>query len=164
MSPSITSADGSNLEVECLSCALVSGVVPPTGGVIFESAHFHVHQDVAYPIRGLVIVAAKRHFYCLDELTAVEQTEFISLVHKLRHEQRIRLGIEKVYYFYNEDTTHHFHFWMVPRYAWMDQFGRSVESLRPVLLYARNNMNDEKNRKTVLEGISALQAGMKAYK
>lgn len=94
----------------------------------------------------------------------MEQNEFISLVHKLRHEQRIRLGIEKVYYFYNEDTTHHFHLWMVPRYAWMDQFGRSVEFLRPVLVYAKNNMNDEKNRKTVLEGISALQAGMKAYK
>lgn len=68
MSPSITLADGRILEVECLSCALVSGVVPPVGGVIFESAHFHVHQDVAYPIRGLVIIAAKRHLYCLDNL------------------------------------------------------------------------------------------------
>jgi hypothetical protein len=58
----ITLADGRAVEVECLSCALTSGLIAPTGGVIYESSLFHVHQDVAYPIRGLVILASKRHF------------------------------------------------------------------------------------------------------
>lgn len=156
-------ADGRTVEVECLSCALTSGLIPPTGGVIYESDRFHVHQDVAYPIRGLAIVASKRHFYGMDELTNDEQLEFISLIHKVRHEQRARLGIDNVYYFYNEDTSHHFHLWMVPRYEWMAEFGKSVESLRPVLLHARNHLNNDENRKAVIDGIEALRTGLKDF-
>ena len=37
-------ADGRSVEVDCLSCALTSGLITPTGGVIFESSNFHVHQ------------------------------------------------------------------------------------------------------------------------
>lgn len=66
-----------------------------------------------------------------------------------------------VYYFYNEDTTHHFHLWMVPRYKWMYEFGHSVESLRPVLLYARNNLNTEENRSKVIQTIDKLRQGLK---
>ncbi len=157
----ITLADGRTVEVECLSCALTSGLITPTGGVIYESEHFHVHQDIAYPIRGLVILASKRHFYGMDELTTEEQMEYILLIHKIRLKQRTLLGIDKVYYFYNEDTTHHFHLWMVPRYEWMKQFGNSVESLRPVLLHARNYMNDEVNMGFVLEGITILRDGLR---
>ncbi|WP_159888699.1 HIT family protein [Paenibacillus puerhi] len=163
MSRQIILADGRTVEVECLSCALTSGVITPTGGVIFESKHFHVHQDVAYPIRGLVILASKRHFYGMDELTDEEQAEYISLIHKIRKEQRKRLGIDQVYYFYNEDTTHHFHLWMVPRYEWMKEFGNSVESLRPVLLHARKNMNNEENMKFVIEGINNLRDGLSDF-
>ncbi|WP_314588630.1 diadenosine tetraphosphate hydrolase [Paenibacillus terrigena] len=157
----ITLADGRSIEVDCLSCALTSGLIQPTGGVIYESSRFHIHQDVAYPIRGLVILASKRHFYCMDELSDEEQVEYISLIHRIRSAQRTKLGIEKVYYFYNEDTTHHFHLWMVPRYEWMSQYGKSVESLRPVLLHARNNLNDEENMRSVIEGINKLKGFFK---
>ncbi|MNI92114.1 hypothetical protein D3C73_1498710 [compost metagenome] len=85
------------------------------------------------------------------------------MIRKIRNEQRNCLGIDKVYYFYNEDTTHHFHLWMVPRYEWMYQFGKSVESLRPALLHARNNMNDEENMKSVIEGISILRDSMRGF-
>ncbi|MCA1029580.1 diadenosine tetraphosphate hydrolase [Bacillus timonensis] len=153
----ITLANGDTVEVECLSCALTSGLVEPEGGVIVETEHFHAHQDVAYPIKGLVIVASKRHVTCLDELTEEERFEYITLLSTIRKAQRDVLGIEHVYYFYNEDTTHHFHTWMVPRYEWMYEFGRSVESVRPVLLYARNEMNDETNRKEVLKAIDQLR-------
>jgi diadenosine tetraphosphate (Ap4A) HIT family hydrolase len=154
-------ADDRTIEVECLSCAITSGLIEPTGGVIVETKHFHVHQDVAYPIPGLVILASKRHFYCMDELTTEERSEYIELVYRIREAQRKLLGIEKVYYFYNEDTTHHFHLWLVPRYEWMYQFGNSVESLRPVLLHARNNLNSEDNMKRVIAAITKLQEGLK---
>lgn len=164
MSRTIKLADGRTLEVECLSCALSSGLIEPTGGVIVETKHFHVHQDVAYPIPGLVILASKRHFYCMDELTAEEQLEYIELICKIREAQRKLLGIEKVYYFYNEDTTHHFHLWMVPRYEWMYEFGNSVESLRPVLLHARNNLNNEDNMKQVISAITKLREELNEVK
>lgn len=160
----ITLADGRNLEVECLSCAITSGLIEPTGGVIAETKYFHVHQDVAYPIPGLVILASKRHFYCMDELTIEERLEYIELIYRIREAQRKILGIEKVYYFYNEDTTHHFHLWLVPRYEWMYEFGKSVESLRPVLLHARNNLNNEDNMKIVISAITKLREELSKVK
>ncbi|PWW29596.1 hypothetical protein DFO73_104236 [Cytobacillus oceanisediminis] len=69
---SITLANGKTIEVECLSCAVTSGVAEPEGGTIIETEHFHAHQDVAYPVKGLVILASKRHILCLDELTEKE--------------------------------------------------------------------------------------------
>lgn len=153
-------ANGTTVEVECLSCALTAGLIEPTGGVIYEDEFFHAHQDVAYPIPGLVILASKRHFYCMDELTEDESNRYMKLVRKIRDAQRKELGIEYVYYFYNEDTTHHFHLWMVPRYEWMKPFGNSVESLRPALLHSRNAMNNETNIKHVIECIEKLRRAL----
>ena len=115
----ITLSNGQSVEVECLSCALTSGLIEPAGGVVYETEHFHAHQDVAYPIKGLIILASKRHVVGLDELTKIERLDYIETLSKIRKAQRDALGIEHVYYFYNEDTTHHFHTWMVPRYEWM---------------------------------------------
>lgn len=157
----ITMANGETIEVECLSCALVNGVIEPEGGVVVETEHFHAHQDVAYPIPGLIILASKRHLKSLDELTEAERLDYITILSKIRKAQREVLGIESVYYFYNEDTTHHFHTWMVPRYEWMYEFGRSVESVRPVLLHARNEMNDEANVRNVRQAIAALTEELK---
>lgn len=152
----ITLSNGHTVEVECLSCALTSGLIEPVGGVVYETEYFHAHQDVAYPIKGLIIVASKRHITCLDELTETEKTDYINILTKIRKAQREVLGIQHVYYFYNEDTTHHFHMWMVPRYEWMYQFGRSVESVRPVLFHARNEMNRGENLQEVMEAIKQL--------
>jgi diadenosine tetraphosphate (Ap4A) HIT family hydrolase len=152
----ISLSNGQVVEVDCLSCALTSGLIQPDGGVVYETDYFHAHQDVAYPIRGLIILASKRHIKSFDELNEKEKIDYITILSRIRQAQRDVLGIEYVYYFYNEDTTHHFHTWLVPRYDWMYDFGRSVESLRPVLLHARNEMNDDENVKEVMEAIHAL--------
>jgi hypothetical protein len=51
---------------------------------------------------------------------------------------------------------------MVPRYEWMYEFGRSVESVRPVLLHARNNMNNEENTEEVMSAIKALTEALRS--
>lgn len=127
----------------CISCEIVTGVRQPAGGAIVETASFHAHQDVAYPVPGLVIVAARRHFVALDEMTPGEVAELLPLMVRIRRAQREVLELAHSYYFYNEDTTHHFHVWMVPRYPWMAAFGRSIESVRPALLHARATMGGE---------------------
>jgi diadenosine tetraphosphate (Ap4A) HIT family hydrolase len=156
----ITLANGETVEVQCLSCAITSGLIEPEGGTVIESEYFHAHQDVAYPIEGLVILASKRHFSCLDEIYDEEAADLICILRKIRAAQREALGIDYVYYFYNEDTTHHFHIWMVPRYPWMEAFGRSVESVRPVLLHARHKLNTEENRKNVHDALKKLRRNL----
>lgn len=132
-------------------------MIEPDGGVVYETKYFHAHQDVAYPIKGLIILASKRHIKSFDELTEEEKLDYIQTLTRIRQAQREVLNIEYVYYFYNEDTTHHFHTWMVPRYEWMYEFGRSVESVRPTLLHARNHMNDTKNMEEVMTAINLLK-------
>ncbi|MCI2400485.1 hypothetical protein MN188_13890 [Aliiroseovarius sp. N1Y82] len=63
----------------------------------------HVHQDVAYPVPGQVILASRRHFRTLTDMTSLETA------------QSKILGVEHVYYFHNVNTSHHFYLWMVPR-------------------------------------------------
>lgn len=77
---------------ECLSCAVIQGTRATLGGVIYETAAFHAHQDVAYPIPGLVILAAKRHVKSLDELTAAEADDFIRAARQIRAAQRTALA------------------------------------------------------------------------
>ncbi|CAH0286903.1 hypothetical protein SRABI133_04117 [Peribacillus simplex] len=82
-----------------MSCALTSGLIEPDGGVVIETEYFHAHQDVAYPIKGLIILASKRHIKCFDELNEEERLDYINLLTKIRQAQRKVLGIEFVYYF-----------------------------------------------------------------
>jgi 8-oxo-dGTP pyrophosphatase MutT (NUDIX family)/diadenosine tetraphosphate (Ap4A) HIT family hydrolase len=146
---------------KCLSCEIVKGVTDTIGGTILDTKHFHAHQDFAYPIPGLVILASKRHIYSIDEMTEEEAFEYIEVMRAIRTAQRKVIGIEHVYYFYNEDTSHHFHTWMVPRYEWMSSFGKSVESVRPVLLNARDNMNNEENIENVKLAAQGLYEELK---
>jgi diadenosine tetraphosphate (Ap4A) HIT family hydrolase len=145
----------------CLSCDIIEGKRTPIGDVILETEFFHAHQDIAYPIPGLVIIASKRHFYCIDDLNKDEAEDFVNIVMKIRKCQRHALNIEYVYYFYNEDTKHHFHLWMVPRYEWMKKFGRSVESLRPVLLYAKEKFSNEEGTKNIINAIKMIKESLK---
>jgi diadenosine tetraphosphate (Ap4A) HIT family hydrolase len=154
-------ADGRSFTVECLSCSIVKGEIEPSGGTIYETPYFHAHQDVAYPIIGLVILASKRHVKCLDELTEEERLDYINTLYRIRKAQRDVLGIDYVYYFYNEDTSHHFHTWMVPRYNWMYDYGRSVESIRPALLHAREKRNTKDEVNSVLKAIFHLRDHLK---
>lgn len=91
---------------------------------------------------------------------ADEATDYIGFLRRIREAQRKVLGIDYVYYFYNEDTTQHFHTWMVPRYDWMNVFGRSVESVRPVLLHARNEMATEGNLQNVRMAVDSLREAL----
>lgn len=93
----ITLSNGKTVEFDCLSCALTSDFVEPDGGVVFETEYFHAHQDVAYPIKGLIILASKRHITCFDELTVKDKTDYIYVLTKIRKAQREVLGIEYVY-------------------------------------------------------------------
>jgi diadenosine tetraphosphate (Ap4A) HIT family hydrolase len=145
---------------DCLSCAIVRGERASLGGTIIETGAFHSHQDVAYPVPGLVIVAAKRHIKCFDELNEDEAAELGVLVRRIRAAQRDVLDVAHVYYFYNEDTSHHFHLWMVPRYEWMQAFGRSVESLRPALVHAREHMASPAELAITEHSVGLLRAAL----
>lgn len=92
-----------------------------------------------------------------------ESNEFSKLIRTIRAAQRDALGIENVYCFYNEDTSHHFHLWMMPRYPWMQTFGRSIESVRPALVHARQTMSTDQHLAEVEQAAYKLRDALSQY-
>jgi len=71
------------------------------------------------------------------------------------------LKIDEVYLFQNEDSDSPFHLWIFPRYRWMEKFGRKIQSVRPIMNYAKENMLNEKVAKEVKEYVKKMSLYMK---
>lgn len=67
------------------------------------------------------------------------------------------LGIDVVYFHQEEDTSHHFHLWIFPIYGWMNKFGKKIQSVRPIMDYAKKEMKSEKNLKIVQKSLEKLK-------
>jgi diadenosine tetraphosphate (Ap4A) HIT family hydrolase len=124
---------------------------------IITSKHFTVSQDWEVPIPGFFIIAPLRKIKSIDEFTDEEATEFISLLRKVRLGMREVLKIKNVYLFENEDSIHGFHMWIFPRYNWMQKFGRKIESVKPIMIYAVKNMTNDETLENVKESVNVMK-------
>ncbi len=129
---------------------------------IIKTELFDARQDWETPIPGFFIVASVRKIKSVADFTNKEASEFIRLVCKLRQGMKEALGINDVYLFQNEQTSHHdFHLWIFPRYQWMEQFGRKIESVRPIINYAKENMQNESIFAEVRDCVQKMREYMK---
>lgn len=155
----IVDIKGNKKQIGCLGCAIQKGEVE-SPGLIASSEYFSAHQDYEIPIPGFVILASKRHLQSIDEFTNEERSDFIEFLCRLRKTMRQALHIQVVYLIQEEDTSHHFHVWMFPRYDWMTKkFGKKIQSVRPIMEYARKNLKTEEN----LEKVNGAIEKMKTY-
>jgi diadenosine tetraphosphate (Ap4A) HIT family hydrolase len=150
---------GNKIQVGCMGCDIQQGKIKhPSGAPILLTEHFDAHQDVEIPIPGFVILASRRHFMGVDEMRAEEQKDFIDSLCGLRKAMREILNIQTVYLIQEEDTSHHFHLWMFPRYDWMkEKFGRKIQSVRPVMEYAKESLRTEKNLQEIDETVQKMR-------
>jgi len=94
----------------------------------------------------------------VDEFTKEERADFIEFLYRLRKTMREALDIQVVYLIQEEDTSHHFHVWIFPRYDWMaEKFGRKIQSVRPIMEYARENMKTLDNLKNIDEAVKKIK-------
>jgi diadenosine tetraphosphate (Ap4A) HIT family hydrolase len=149
---------GKKHKVGCLSCDLRKGKIIGAG-VVLSTKYFEVEQDTEVPIPGFMILSSNRHLVGVADLTASEQKDFIKILVKVRKTMQKVLGIKVVYLFQNEDTSSHFHLWMFPRFKWMDKFGNKIESVRPIMEYARKKLKTKKN----LEEVATVTKKLKKY-
>ena len=130
---------------------------------IITTKLFKVGQDWEIPIPGFFIIAPLRKIKSISEFTDEESIEFINLIKTVRKGMREALKIEEVYLFQNEDTEHNFHLWIFPRHDWMEQFGRKIESVKPIMEYAKENMINEPYIKEVKESVSKMRENLSSY-
>ena len=121
---------------------------------------FSVNQDWEIPIPGFFIIAPLRKLKSIDEFTDEEASEFINLTRKIREGMRDVLKIEEAYFFQNEDSEHGFHLWIFPRHKWMEKFGRKIQSVRPIMNYAKENMLSEDVFEEVRESVRKMKEFM----
>ncbi len=128
---------------------------------VITSKYFSVNQDWEVPIPGFFIIAPVRKLKSVAEFSEEEALEFIKLLQKVRRGMKEVLRINEVYLFQNEDSEHGFHLWILPRHPWMERFGRKIESVRPIMNYAKKNMSGEKVLEEVREYVRKLKKYLK---
>jgi diadenosine tetraphosphate (Ap4A) HIT family hydrolase len=127
---------------------------------IITTKLFDIHQDWEVPIPGFFIVASLRKIKSVADFTDEECAEFINLLRKLRQGMGRILEIKNVYLFQNEDTEHDFHVWIFPRHDWMEKFGKKIQSVRPIVNYAKKNMVTEEVFREVKEYVKKIKEYM----
>ncbi len=126
---------------------------------IIVTENFDVHQDWDVPIPGFFIIASVKGRISLLDFSEAERTEFFELLVKLRKGMKDVLGITEVCLFQDEGTHHNlFHLWVFPRYTWMEKFGEKIQSIRPIIEYAKKEMVNEKNIAKVKEGAMKMKS------
>jgi len=127
---------------------------------VIDTKYFNIHQDREVPIPGFFIMEAKRKLRSVSEFTNEEAVEFMDLLRKVRKGMFEVLGIKDVYLFQDEDTSHNFHLWIFPRHSWMEEFGRKIQSVRPIMNYAKENMITDVLIKEVKEHVKKIRKYM----
>jgi len=155
---SITNYKGGNQQIDCIGCAIEQGKINQND-TIFTTDFFGAHQDYEIPIPGFIIVSTRRHIQSIDEFNEGEKADFTTTLINVRKALRQVLKIDKVYFHQEEDTSHHFHVWVFPRYDWMaEKFGTKIESVRPIMEYARANLKNPENLQKVDQALQQLKA------
>ncbi len=124
---------------------------------ILVTEHFDVHQDWEVPIVGFLIVAAQRKVVSVMEFNDAEIEDFMKVLIKVRKAMKEVLGIDQVYFFQNEKTSHNlFHMWILPHHTWMEQFGYKIEAARPIINHALENFTSDRDLQEVKEAAKKL--------
>ncbi len=125
---------------------------------------FDIHQDWEVPIPGFFIIAPVRKIRSVSEFSDEEASEFIMLLRYLRKGMENVLDIKDVYLFQNEDTSGSFHLWVFPRHDWMGRFGKKIQSVRPAIEYAKQNMRTEQVFIEVREYVKKMREFMSDFR
>lgn len=157
MTKTIENFKGEKKEIGCIGCAIEKCEVK-NDYVVFQTRYFAVEQDFEIPIPGFLILRTRRHIKSIEEFNSGEKNEFTDVLIKTRKALREVLNIDTVYFHQEEDTKHHFHLWILPRYQWMEKFGKDVKSVRPIMEYAKENLKTPENLKQIEESINKLKS------
>lgn len=158
----VTSADGKEVKVDCIGCAINNGKINTIGGLIDDTKHFGIEQDYEIPIPGFFIIGSKRHFRSFEEMTKEESIDLINFIIRIRKAMK-SIGIKEITVVQEEKSENsHFHIWLFPWWPWMEEkVGKGLNSIRIIMEYARKNMKEEENLNEVKKYIKLLKISLK---
>lgn len=143
----------------CLGCAIGNGRAVPPGGLIKKTGNFVLHQDPETPIEGFLILAAKSHIKSITELSPSERHELIDLMSQAASAVK-ELEISEEITILQEERSSHLHFWLLPRFPWMDPLLQTPSGYRGILAYAKANFTDPVNTQKLLDTVERLKRNL----
>lgn len=145
------------IDTACLGCAIGVSAVTPPGGIICTTKHFVLHQDPVIPIDGFLIVAARTHLRSITDFDETARRELVELIYQGVAALKA-LDIAQEVTLIQEDRSGHFHVWLFPWHAWMDEagFNHSVANTRAVIAYAKEKRNTPAEVARVLAAVEKV--------
>lgn len=140
-------------EKECIGCKIAN---EESNFIIYKTENFILLQDPEVPLKGFLIVQAKKHVNSLINFNEEQQIELIKLTNKARLALK-ELNICQEVTIVQEERSKHFHIWLFPNYDWMqEKFGKGIKYLRDINEYVIQNSTEEE-REEVLEVVEKLK-------
>lgn len=104
---------------DCIFCKIVNGEIPSK--TLYEDDMFKVILDVSPATRGHALILAKDHYANFFELPEEIASEAIKLAKKMATKMKENLQADGFNLMQNngevaEQTVHHFHLHLIPRY------------------------------------------------
>ena len=141
------------VEKECIGCKIAK---EESDFIIYKTENFVLLQDPEVPLKGFLIVQAKKHVNSLIDFNEEEQIELIKLTNRARLALK-ELNICQEVTIVQEERSKHFHIWLFPNYDWMqEKFGKGIKYLRDINEYVIQNAKEE-DKKEVLDVVQKLK-------
>lgn len=146
------------IESTCLGCDISDGKIIPPGGIICATDHFVLHQDPLIPIEGFLIVASKVHVRSITDFDEPTRRALVELIYQGVAALKAT-GITQEVTLIQEERSRHFHTWLFPWHAWMEEagFSHSVANLRAIIRYAQENRQTAEEVQRVLAAVEEVR-------
>ncbi|MBP5654801.1 MAG: hypothetical protein J6X33_04750 [Clostridiales bacterium] len=146
---------GNEISFDCMGCDIADHKLIPPGGYIYEDDLITIAQDPEIPIVGFMILGTKKHIKSINDLSNEERHRIMDVLN-LTIENMKKIGLCKEVLIIQEESSSHFHIWILPVFPWMDKYDKSVRDIQEIISYAKDNYN-ESVKKELLETIDKLK-------
>ena len=148
---------GEEQEYQCLSCDIANHKIIPPGGYIYEDDFINVSADPEIPIEGFVVLGVNKHVKSLCDFTDEERNRIMEVLNKTIQVIK-REGISKEVFLIQEETSQHFHIWIVPTHEWKNNLGKDLRNLQKIIDYSKDRVT-EKSLKEIVTTIEKIKKG-----
>lgn len=165
----VKSFNGKMIDVgECMGCTIVknfenNNICP---GKIAKTKNFTIAQDFELPINGFIVISSVRHIKSINEMTAEEKQELITLIDVLISSLSKINICDQYNVIWEEKDNYHFHVWLMPRHPHLREvIGTNItKKIGDLFEYAKLNLRTEENLKEINITIENLKAELESNK
>lgn len=131
---------GKKITYECMGCETADHKLIPPGGYVYEDDFINVAADFEVPIPGFMILGINKHYHSINQMTEQERAKIMQVLNYTIEKVKKVCQVEDVTII-QEERCKHFHIWILPSYAWMNQYGKGSIGIKDKFEVAKQKNN-----------------------